>query len=68
MLQWSAAVALGGWGCLPRGVSLGGVSQHALGRGVPAPVHAGIHPPREQNDWQTPVKILPCRNFIADSI
>ena len=22
--------------------------------------------PCEQNDWQTPVKILPCRNFVAD--
>ena len=22
--------------------------------------------PREQNDWQTGVKTLPCRNFIAD--
>ena len=20
----------------------------------------------EQNDWQTPVKILPCRNYVAD--
>ena len=46
-----------------------GVSQHALGRGVYAPVHGGIHNPlslREQNDWQTAVKILPCRNFVAD--
>ena len=27
---------------------------------------SGIHPPPEQNDWQTPVKILPYRNFVAE--
>ena len=58
MLQWSLEE-----GCLPRGgylrsgcVRLGGVSQHALCKGVSTPVLAGIHPPCEQNDWQTPVK------------
>ena len=43
----------GGGGCLSRW----GVSQPALRQ---------THPPREQNDWQTPVKILPCHNFVAD--
>ena len=27
---------------------------------------SGRHLPHEQNDWQTPVKILPCRNSVAD--
>ena len=45
------------------GVCPGGV---VSARGMSAPVHAGIHPPCERNDWQTPVKILPCRNFVAD--
>ena len=40
-------------GCVPRrGVSAGGACQ--------AP------PPCEQNDWQTSVKTLPCRNYVAD--
>ena len=71
----SVTVAVGGgggvsaWGCLPRVcVSARGlcqprgcVSEHALGREVSAPMHAGIHtpaaqcmlgytPPCEQND------------------
>ena len=51
-------------GVYPKGVSShrdvcpgGCVSQHAL-RQTP--------PPRGQNSWHTPVKILPCRNFVAD--
>ena len=36
-------------------------------RGVSAPEHAGIHTAAcEQNDWQTGVKTLPCRNYVAD--
>ena len=34
------------------------ISHHALRGGV-------SDPPREQNDWQTGVKTLPCRNFFA---
>ena len=53
---------LGGGGVCP-----GGVSQHALGRGVSAPVHAGIHPPLfGQNSWHTLVKTLPFRNYDGD--
>ena len=41
--------------CTCPGVYLpGGASQHAL------------RPPREQNDRKRSVKILPCRNFVAD--
>ena len=50
----SVAVAVGGGG-LPGGVC---VSQHALGQTPP--------PPRGQNSWHTLVKILPCRNYVAD--
>ena len=51
-------------GSCPGGVSawggvylLGGVSQHALRQ---TPTHC------KKNDSTTPVKILPCRNFVAD--
>ena len=54
---------LPGGRCLPRGgvcqggVRLGGsASQHALRQ----------TPPCGQNSWQTLVKILPCRNLVAD--
>ena len=58
-LQWPSG---GGGGSAPvqGGICLPG------GGGVSAPVHAGIHPPCEQNDWQTGVKTLPCRNYVAD--
>ena len=53
--------------CLPRrvsaygGVCPGGVfAQGGVCLGV-----SGRHPPCEQNDWQTGVKTLPCRNFVA---
>ena len=43
--------------CTCPGIYLpGSVSQHALRQTSP----------REQNDWQMPVKILPYRNFVAD--
>ena len=45
--------------CLPGGVYQEGVTPSD------APVHAGIHPPR-WTDWQTGVKTLPCRNYVAD--
>ena len=41
--------------CLPRGVCLGGV----------CPGVCVADTPCEQNDWQTGVKTLPCRNFVA---
>ena len=34
--------------------------------GVSAQGGACQTPPSEQNDWKTPVKILPCRNYVAD--
>ena len=40
------------WGCILRGP----VSQHALRQ----------TPPPGKNSWHTLVKILPCRNFVAD--
>ena len=55
----------------------GCVSQHTLGRGVSVqwgvPGVCGRPPPRdqrqtplcEQNDWQTGLKTVPCRNFVA---
>ena len=50
-------------GCLPRAC----VSQHALGRGVSAPVHAAIQTrPRGQNSWHTLVKTLPFCNYVKD--
>ena len=53
-------VCLGGLssqgGCLPREGC--GVSQHPLRQTPP--------PPRGQNSWHTLLKILPCRNFVAD--
>ena len=55
----STALAVRGGGCLLQ-CMLGYVC-----RGVSAPMHAGIHTPREQNDWQTGVKTLPCRNYVA---
>ena len=49
-------------GCLP-----GERGEGVSAQGVSLPVHAGIHThPCEQNDWQTPVKILPCCNYVAD--
>ena len=52
---WDGGVCLGGV-CLPRGVSTQtGVSQHALRQTRPG-----------QNSWHTLLKILPCRNFVAD--
>ena len=55
-------------GGLPReGCDCGGVcSGGCLPRGVSAWGDVCETPPCEQNDWQTPVKILPCRNFVAD--
>ena len=66
------SVCLGGvsaqGGVCPGGVSLedvclGGV---CLGGACPGGVSAKHSPPCEKNDCQTPVKILPCRNFVAD--
>ena len=53
-----------GEGCLPRG----GVYQHAQGRGVSAPVYAGIQPPLPSpwTEWQMLVETLPFRNYVAD--
>ena len=52
-----------------RGARLGG---GVWFQGVSASVHAGIPPPgtrhpppREQNSWHTPMKILPWPNFVA---
>ena len=56
----AAVTVVGGCTCPGGGVC---VSQHALRL---TPSHPHPPPPREQNDWQTPVKILPCRNFVAD--
>ena len=61
-------------GCLPGG---GGVypSMHWAGgmypsmhwaEGVSAPVHAGTHPTPVNRFLDTPVKILPVRNYVAD--
>ena len=48
--------------CLPRGyVYPGGLSAKG---GLP-PMHAGIHLPCEQNDWQTGIKTLPFANFVC---
>ena len=44
-------------GCLPRGLSDWGCGRH--------PPDQRQTPPCEQNDWQTGVKTLPCRNFVA---
>ena len=71
-----SAQRVSAWGCLPGGVCLGGVCQgvsawevSAQG-GVCLGVSAGgvsRHPsPCEWNDWQTGVKTLPCRNYVAD--
>ena len=56
----------GGRGYLPGGVpAYGGGGVYLSGRGcIPACTEADT--PFEQNDWQTPVKILPCSNFVAD--
>ena len=59
--------------CLPRGgVSAQGVSAQGcvcpgVARHPPVGVSAQGLPdtPCEQNDWQTGVKTLPCRNFVA---
>ena len=49
------------------GVSAWGVSaqRRCLPRGVSARVVCVADTPCEQNDWQTGVKTLPCRNFVA---
>ena len=65
----SAAVTIGERaGCASRGCAWGGVlpGRGRVCLGAYPSMHWGRHPPREQNDWQTPVKILPCRNFVAD--
>ena len=47
-------------------------SSRLLGGDLPGRVPArgvsaqGVSPPCEQNDWQTDVKTLPCRNYVAD--
>ena len=61
-------------GCLPGGVCLGG--RRGLPRGcLPGEVRPGgvcpggteaDTPLCEKNDWQTVVKTLPCRNYVAD--
>ena len=48
-------------GCLPGGSAWGVCpGWGCLPRGM------STRHPCEQNDWQTPVKILPCLNFVAD--
>ena len=57
-------VCLPGGGVCPGGCLPGG----CLARGMCAP-GGGVCPggcPCEQNDWQTGVKTLTCRNFLAD--
>ena len=54
--------------CLPRGVSAWGsvrLGVSAGGEGVYPSMHWGRHP-SGQNSWHTLLKILPCRNFVAD--
>ena len=51
----------GGGGVCP-GLYPGGLSVQG---GVSAPVHAGIHP-RPVDRMHMLVKILPCRNYVAD--
>ena len=70
--------ALGREVCIPactgQGVSAGrGSAQGGVCLGVSAQGDVWQTPPRpeadtpcEQNDWQTGVKTLPCRNFVAD--
>ena len=59
-------------GCLPRGgfcpggVYPRGVSPGGVYLGGVCPDQRQTPPPREQNDWQTGVKTLPCHNFAAD--
>ena len=57
-------------GVSARGCARGSVcpmGMSARGRGVSAPVHAGIHPfPCGQKSWHTLVKTLPVRNVVAD--
>ena len=55
--------------CLPKGVSAQGVSSQgvsAQGGGVSARGVAPRHPNPLWTEWQTPVKTLPCRNYVAD--
>ena len=60
-------------GCLPRGCAQGGVCPTGVlrwcvsltgGCVADTPQTRGRHTPREENDWQTGVKTLPCRNFV----
>ena len=57
-------------GCIQYCRTRWGVSSQERGvcpGGVYSSMHWSRHPaPCEQNNWQTPVKILPSRNFIAD--
>ena len=55
--------ALGRGVCIPACTGQEGV--FAQGGGVSAPVHSGIHTPL-WTEWQMLVKILPCRNYVAD--
>ena len=50
-------------GCLPRGCLPGGV---VCPGGLPAQ-EGWQTPPPLRTEWQTGVKTLPCRNFVADS-
>ena len=59
---------LHGWGmsCLPRGMSVqGGVCQGCLPRGVYLCRGMYVADPPPWTEWQTGVKTLPCRNFVA---
>ena len=56
----------GGWGCLLRGCLPRGVSAWGEGMGVFAQGVSATHPLPPWTEWQTPVKTLPCRNYIVD--
>ena len=71
---WGCLPRGGGGVCLPRGgVCPGGVCPEGgicpggcLPRVVYPSMHWGRHTPCGQNSWHTLVKILSCRDFVAD--
>ena len=67
-MHWTGGVSAQGVCVYPTGCLLGGMSTwgwYLLGECLPR-LGSLPHTPPLWTEWQTPVKILPCHNYIAD--